>query len=256
MVETLSQLFLSTVKTYIKDCLLTAKVEGRYVPLSTDEVARRVKHLSLGLADLGLGPGDKLVIFSENRPEWTMTDFAVLCAGAVTVPIYTSLMPEQVKYIINDSDAKIVVCSNRDLWLKVEAVKHDLPSVRHFVLIDEQGPEGTLSLSEVMGRGTSVAAADPGLFEKRALAVKPDDVASIIYTSGTTGIPKGVMLSHGNFVSNSKALDAVTEFTDKDTILSFLPLSHVLERMTTFSFLYKGATIAYAESIEIGRAHV
>jgi len=250
MVETLSQLFLNTVKTYIKDSLLTSKAEGRYVPLSTVEVARRVKHLSLGLADLGLGPGDKLVIFSENRPEWTMTDFAVLCAGAVTVPIYTSLMPEQVKYIINDSDAKIVVCSNRDLWLKVEAVKRDLPSVHHFVLIDEQGPEGTLSLSEVMGRGTSVAAADPGLFEKRALAVKPADVASIIYTSGTTGIPKGVMLSHGNFVSNSKALDAVTEFTDKDTILSFLPLSHVLERMTTFSFLYKGATIAYAESIE------
>jgi long-chain acyl-CoA synthetase len=250
MVETLSQLFLSTVKTYLKDGLLTAKVEGRYVPLSTGEVARRVKHLSLGLADLGLGPGDKLVIFSENRPEWTMTDFAVLCAGAVTVPIYTSLMPEQVKYIINDSDAKIVVCSNRDLWLKVEAVKHALPSVHHFVLIDEQGPEGTLSLSEVMGRGTSVAAANPGLFEKRALAVKPDDVASIIYTSGTTGIPKGVVLSHGNFVSNARALDAVTEFTDKDTILSFLPLSHVLERMTTFSFLYKGATIAYAESIE------
>ncbi|MCX6571902.1 MAG: long-chain fatty acid--CoA ligase [Candidatus Aminicenantes bacterium] len=250
MVETLSQLFLSTVKTYVKDGLLTAKVEGRYVPLSTDEVARRVKHLSLGLADLGLGPGDKLVIFSENRPEWTMTDFAVLCAGAVTVPIYTSLMPEQVKYIINDSDAKIVVCSNRDLWLKVEAVKHSLPSVHHFVLIDEQGPEGTLSLSEVMGRGTSVATADPGLFEKRALAVKPDDAASIIYTSGTTGIPKGVVLSHGNFVTNAKALDAVTEFTDKDTILSFLPLSHVLERMTTFSFLYKGATIAYAESIE------
>ena len=250
MVETLSQLFLNTIKTYVKDDLMRVKVEGRYVPLSTDEVARRVKHLSLGLADLGLGPGDKLVIFSENRPEWTMTDFAVLCAGAVTVPIYTSLMPEQVKYIINDSDAKIVVCSNRDLWLKVEAVKHDLPSVHHFVLIDEQGPEGTLSLSEVMGRGTSVAAADPGLFEKRALAVKPDDVASIIYTSGTTGIPKGVVLSHGNFVSNSKALDAVTEFTDKDTILSFLPLSHVLERMTTFSFLYKGATIAYAQSIE------
>jgi len=250
MVETLSQLFLNTVKTYIKDSLLTAKVEGRYVPLSTDEVARRVKHLSLGLADLGLGTGDKLVILSENRPEWTMTDFAVLCAGAVTVPIYTSLMPEQIKYIINDSDAKIVVCSNRDLWLKVEAVKPDLPSVRHFVLIDEQGPKGTRSLSEVMGRGTSVAAADPGLFERRALAIKPDDLASIIYTSGTTGVPKGVMLSHGNFVSNSKALDAVTEFSDKDTILSFLPLSHVLERMTTFSFLYKGATIAYAESIE------
>jgi long-chain acyl-CoA synthetase len=250
MVETLSQLFLNTVKTYVKDDLLLVKVEGRYGPISTAEFEKRIEHLSLGLADLGLGVGDKLVIFSENRPEWTMTDFAVLCAGAVTVPIYTSLMPEQVKYIINDSDAKIVVCSNRDLWLKVDAVRHELPSVHHFVLIDEAPSQGVVSLSEVMGRGKTIAAAQPGLFEKRALAVKPGDLASIIYTSGTTGVPKGVMLSHANFVSNSKALDAVTEFSVKDTILSFLPLSHVLERMTTFSFLYKGATIAYAESIE------
>jgi long-chain acyl-CoA synthetase len=250
MVETLSQLFLNTTKTYVKDDLLLVKVEGRYGPISTAEFEKRIEHLSLGLADLGLGVGDKLVIFSENRPEWTMTDFAVLCAGAVTVPIYTSLMPEQVKYIINDSDAKIVVCSNRDLWLKVDAVRHELPSVHHFVLIDEAPSQGVVSLSEVMGRGKTIAASQPGLFEKRALAVKPGDLASIIYTSGTTGIPKGVMLSHSNFVSNSKALDAVTEFSVKDTILSFLPLSHVLERMTTFSFLYKGATIAYAESIE------
>jgi long-chain acyl-CoA synthetase len=250
MVETLSQLFLNTVKTYVKDDLLLVKVEGRYGPISTAEFEKRIEHLSLGLADLGLGVGDKLVIFSENRPEWTMTDFAALCAGAVTVPIYTSLMPEQVKYIINDSDAKIVVCSNRDLWLKVDAVRHELPSVHHFVLIDEAPSQGVVSLSEVMGRGKTIAASQPGLFEKRALAVKPGDLASIIYTSGTTGIPKGVMLSHSNFVSNSKALDAVTEFSVKDTVLSFLPLSHVLERMTTFSFLYKGATIAYAESIE------
>jgi long-chain acyl-CoA synthetase len=250
MVETLSQLFLNTVKTYVKGDMLAAKVEGRYVPISTEEFARRVRSLSLGLADLGLGVGDKLVIFSENRPEWTMTDFAVLCAGAVTVPIYTSLMSEQVKYIINDSDAKIVVCSNRNLWLKVEAVRAELRNVHHFVLIDEAGPQGVVSLSEVMGRGKVLAAANPGVFEQRALAVKPDDLASIIYTSGTTGVPKGVMLTHANFVSNSKALDAVTEFSVKDTILSFLPLSHVLERMTTFSFLYKGASIYYAESIE------
>ena len=250
MVETLSQLFLNTVKTYIKDDILAAKVDGRYVPISTEEFERRVRHLALGLADLGLGPGDKLVIFSENRPEWPITDFAVLCNGAVTVPIYTSLMPEQVKYIINDSDAKIVVCSSRNLWLKVEAVRHELPNVHHFILIDEAGPQGVVSLSEVMGRGKVIATSDPGRFEKRALAVKPGDLASIIYTSGTTGVPKGVMLTHGNFVSNAKALDAVTEFAAKDVILSFLPLSHVLERMTTFSFLYKGASIHYAESIE------
>jgi long-chain acyl-CoA synthetase len=243
-------MFLNTTKTYIKDDLLAAKKDGRYVPIPTDEFARRVRHLSLGLADLGLTPGEKLVIFSENRPEWTITDFAVLCAGGITVPIYTSLMPEQVKYIINDSDARIVVVSNRDLWLKVEAVRDDLRSVHHFVLIDEEGPQGMMSLSEIMARGKTIADKDPGLFDKRALAVKPDDLASIIYTSGTTGVPKGVMLTHGNFVSNSKALDAVTEFTSKDVILSFLPLSHVLERMTTFSFLYKGASIYYAESIE------
>jgi long-chain acyl-CoA synthetase len=250
LVETLCQLFLNTLRTYPKDDLMAAKVEGRYVPISTEEFGRRVRHLSLGLADLGLAPGEKLVIFSENRPEWTITVFAVLCAGAITVPIYTSLMPEQVKYIINDSDARIVVCSNRDLWLKVDAVRAELRSVHHFILIDEEGPQGIVSLSEVMGRGKTIADADPALFEKRALAVQPGDLASIIYTSGTTGIPKGVMLTHGNFVSNSKALDAVTEFSVKDTILSFLPLSHVLERMTTFSWIYKGASIYYAESIE------
>jgi long-chain acyl-CoA synthetase len=159
-------------------------------------------------------------------------------------------MPEQIKYIINDSDARIVVCSNRDLWLKVEAVRPDLRSVHHFILIDEEGPQGVVSLSEIMARGMTIAATNPGLFEKHALAVKPDDIASIIYTSGTTGIPKGVMLTHGNFVSNSKALDAVTEFSVKDVILSFLPLSHVLERMTTFSWIYKGASIYHAESLE------
>jgi len=250
MVETLSQLFLNTVKTYIKPDILAAKRDGHYVPIPTEEYARRVRHLSLGLADLGLGQGDKLVLLAENRPEWTITDMAVLCAGAVTVPIYTSLMPEQIKYMINDSDAKIVVCSNRNLWLKVEAVRGDLKAVKHFVLMDEEGPQGVMSLSEIMSRGKTVETSAPDLFEKRALAVKPDDLASIIYTSGTTGVPKGVMLTHANFVSNSKALDAVTEFAEKDVILSFLPLSHVLERMTTFSFLYKGASIYYAESIE------
>jgi long-chain acyl-CoA synthetase len=250
MTDTIPQMFLNTTKTYVKNDLLAAKKDGHYVPMPTEEFARRVRHLSLGLADMGLAPGEKLVIFSENRPEWTITDFAVLCAGGITVPIYTSLMPEQVKYIINDCDARIVVCSNRDLWLKVEAVRADLPSVHHFVLIDEEGPQGVMTLSEIMARGKTLADKDAGLFDQKAMAVKPDDLASIIYTSGTTGVPKGVMLSHANFVSNSKALDAVTEFSVKDVILSFLPLSHVLERMTTFSFLYKGASIYYAESIE------
>jgi long-chain acyl-CoA synthetase len=246
MVETLSQLFLHTCRTYRKDNLLMSKREGRYVPISTADFEARVRHLSAGLRELGLQAGDKVVIFSENRPEWVMTDFAVLCAGGITVPIYTSLMPEQVKYIINDSDATFVVCSNRDLWIKVEAVRRDLPKVRQFIMIDDEAPAGIMTLGEVAGRGKSAL----GTFDAVAAAIRPDDLASIIYTSGTTGTPKGVMLSHGTFVSNSKALDAVTEFVHTDTILSFLPLSHVLERMTTFSFLFKGASIAYAENID------
>jgi len=250
MVETLSQLFQNTCRAYRKDNLLASKREGRYVPTSTAEFEERVRNVSAGLVELGLRPGHKVVIFSENRPEWIMTDFAVLCAGGVSVPIYTSLMPEQVKYIVNDSDATIVVCSNRELWLKIEAVRRELPAVRHFIMIDEEAPKGVMTLGEVSGRGKVSAAASPGAFDAAAGAIRPDDLASIIYTSGTTGTPKGVMLSHGNFVSNSKALDAVTDFAHTDTILSFLPLSHVLERMTTFSFLYKGASIAYAESVD------
>jgi long-chain acyl-CoA synthetase len=249
-VETIGQLFINTIRSYPKDDLLKSKVDGAYVSLSSQAVWDRVKSLSLGFRALGLRPGEKLVILSENRPEWTMTDFAALAMGAITVPIYPTLMPEQIKYIINDSDARIVVCSNRDLWLKIEAVKKDLPAVAHYVMIDPEAVEGVWALTEVMDKGKSFAQGRPDDFETTAAAVKPDDLASIIYTSGTTGVPKGVMLTHANFVSNIKVLRSVIEFTDRDVILSFLPLSHVLERMCTFAFLYTGATIAYAESIE------
>ncbi|HOI44732.1 MAG TPA: long-chain fatty acid--CoA ligase, partial [Candidatus Aminicenantes bacterium] len=249
-VETLSQLFLNTVRSYPKENILMRKVEGRYAPISTREFDSRVRAFSLGLRKLGFAAGEKLVIFSENRPEWVMTDFAALSLGGITVPIYTSLMPEQLKYIIDQSDAAIVVCSNRELWQKIEAVRTELTKVRHFIMIDSEAPEGVLTMSEVMDKGRRSGEADPALFETLAVAVKPDDVASIIYTSGTTGVPKGVMLTHDNFLSNTRSLRAIIEFTDRDTILSFLPLSHVLERMTTFSFLYVGSSIGYAESVE------
>jgi len=249
-VTTLSRLLLNTCRVYPKPDLFLAKREGSYAPISTAEFETRTRELSLGFRELGLEAGDKVVILSENRPEWVMTDLAVLCAGGVTVPIYTSLLPEQIKYIVNDSEARIVVCSNRDLWLKIEAVRDDLRSVRHFVMIDEEEPAGLLTLGEVRGKGKRAAEADHGLFERMALAVRPSDLASIIYTSGTTGMPKGVMLSHANFVSNIKAVGLVVSFLESDTALSFLPLSHVLERTATFVFLYHGASVAYAESVE------
>jgi len=250
MITTLPELLLNTLKSYPKPEILLVKRGERYAPISTDEFGTTIRHLSLGLKDLGLAKGDKLIILSENRPEWTMTDFACLCLGGITVPVYTTLVPEQVKYIIGDSDAKFVVFSNEELWAKIEAVKKDLPQARHFISFAASAPSGCLTMAQIVARGAKLDQAQPGLFEQTARSVNPADEASIIYTSGTTGVPKGVILTHGNFVSNIKTAAELLEFTVKDTVLSFLPLSHILERMVTFAYIYKGCTIGYAESVD------
>jgi len=256
MVETISQLFLNTVKTFVKPDLLMSKVKGRYEPLSSQEVAADVRHLALGLAGLGCKAGDKVVLLAENGPWWIMADFAGLCLGAVTVPIYPTLVPEQIKFIIQDSDATVVLCSSPELWVKIAAIRDDLTKVRQFVVFFDAAPAGTLPLKEVLSLGRTADGRDPTFFEKSALAVKPRDLASLIYTSGTTGVPKGVMLSHANFLSNIKTLSDIVAFGHPDVVLSFLPLSHVLERMVTWSFLYKGCSIAYAESVETVAANL
>lgn len=250
MVETICQLFINTIKSYPKDDLMLFKAEGHYNPLSTEEFGKRVRNFALGLKTLGFNTGDKLIILSENRPEWTMTDVATLCLGGITVPIYTSLSPEQIKYIIINSDAKVVVCSNEELWKKIQIIKSDLPLVSHFITFLADAPEGVKAFDEVLELGKQKAQEEPELFEQMALTVKPSDVASIIYTSGTTGEPKGVMLTHSNFISNVTSVSDIIPITQKDTSLSFLPLSHSYERTVTFAMLYNGCTIGYVESME------
>lgn len=250
MIETISQLFLNTVKSYPKDDLMLYKKGGQYVPISTEEFANRIKFFSLGLKDLGQGAGDKLIILSENRPEWVISDIANLCLGGITVPIYTTLVPEQVKYIIDDSDAKVVICSNQELWEKAEAVKSQLTKVKHYITFLSEAPEGVLTFNQILEKGKRMNQENPELFEKMALEVKPGDLATIIYTSGTTGVPKGVMLTHDNFVSNVKACAPLLPFSDKDTGLSLLFLSHSFERMVTFTYLFKGVSIGYAEGFD------
>jgi long-chain acyl-CoA synthetase len=250
MVKTLCELLLNSEKAYSKDEFLLVKREGAYRPISMAEFVRKIRHFSLGLRDLGFGKGEKLIILSENRPEWTMADFAAICQGGITVPVYATLVAEQSRYIIDDSDATIVVASDAEQGAKVEAVRATLAKVKHFITFAPQAPAGWMTFDEVCGRGAKIDAADPGLFEKIALSAKPGDVASIIYTSGTTGVPKGVLLTHDNFVSNIRTVSTIIEFSAKDTVLSFLPLSHILERMVTFTYIYKGCTIGYAECVE------
>jgi len=250
MIDTLAKIFLNTEKNYQKEALMLVKKEGNYVPISTAEFSARVRNISSGLRALGLKKGDKLILLSENRPEWVMVDMATVCMGAVTVPIYTSLTPEQIKYIIKDSEASFVVCSNLEMWSKVEKIKNELPLVGKYILIENQVPAGVLNLKSVETEGQKLNQQNPEEFDRIALSIGPDDLATIIYTSGTTGVPKGAMLSHYNLVNNIQTLRSLVEFTNKDTALSFLPLSHVLERMCTFAWIYVGATIAYAESVD------
>jgi long-chain acyl-CoA synthetase len=250
MAGTLAQMLLDTLKNYPKPDFMLYKKEGRYVPLSTEEFGRGVRQFCLGLKDLGLTKGDKVILLSENRPEWAMCDLANLCLGAITVPVYCTLVPEQIRYIIDDSDARAVIVSNEEQWQKVEAVRSSLVKVRYFISLMEAAPSGVLTFSQVLARGERLDAQNPGLFESLAMAVKPDDEASLIYTSGTTGVPKGVILTHSNFLSNVTTCVPLLGIYPTDTVLSFLPLSHVFERMVTFAYIYVGCHIGYAESVE------
>ncbi|MHB8055716.1 MAG: AMP-dependent synthetase/ligase [Candidatus Aminicenantales bacterium] len=249
--KTLPEIFLNAIRSYPKPDFMKVKRNDAYTDISMDEFGSAVRRLALGLHEIGHGPGAKLVILSENRPEWTITDFANLCLGGITVPIYTTLTGEQVKYIIDDCDAEIVAVSTLFQYQKLAAILADLPKVKHVVIFQPTAPApGVLTLADLQERGRGVEAARPELFEEIVRGVQPDDEASIIYTSGTTGVPKGVVLTHANFVGNIVSVAKIIEFSASDTTLSFLPLSHVLERMVSFTYIYKGCSIAYAENVE------
>jgi long-chain acyl-CoA synthetase len=250
MVTTLCELLLNSAQSYPKDEFLFVKKEGAYRPISMSDFFRTIRRFSLGLRDLGFGRGEKMIILSENRPEWTMADFAAICQGGITVPVYATLVAEQARYIIDDSDATVIVASDAEQGAKVEAVRATLSKVKQFITLAPQAPSGWTTFAEVCARGAKLDGADPGLFERLAREAKPDDIASIIYTSGTTGFPKGVLLTHDNFITNIVTVSTIIEFSAKDTVLSFLPLSHVLERMVTFTYIYKGCSIGYAECID------
>jgi long-chain acyl-CoA synthetase len=225
---------------------------GQWVNISAAEFVERVKDVALGLAALGIRPGDRIALLSENRPEWSISDLAILSLGAINVPIYTTQAVDQIEYILADSGARAMFVSNRKLF------RHARPALNsrhleHLIFFDSDVAEDidrSIALEELENTGHTHAQQRPEAFDAYLHAVRPDDLATIIYTSGTTGEPKGVMLTHNNFISNVLSISKGLPIGNTDTALSVLPLSHIFERAGFYVFCYHGVSVYYAASFD------
>lgn len=247
--QTLVDIF-RNLSRFQKPDLLLVKKHGAWRPISTREFMDRVQAVSSALGGLGVKSGDRVALLSENCPEWAIVDFACQCFGAVLVPIFPTMVAEQTQYLLKDSGSVVAFCSTAEQAVKVLDARGSCPALKHVILFDEAAVKGTRPFDEVLAEGRKAYAADPAAFERRADARKPDDLATLIYTSGTTGEPKGAMLLQSNFVSNVLACAELLPLPPTTVALSFLPLSHVLERMAEYLYYHFGATIAYAESVD------
>ena len=240
--------------------LLVAQVRnGAVEGQSTRDWFDRVRDVALGLATFGVGRGDRVAIVSESRPEWLVADLAILSLGAVTVPVYSTLTAAQACYIVNDSGARLAFVSTGEQLDKLQRVRHELPALEAIAVFEPvaQASPSIVTLDEVARRGHARMLGGWGVareFRDQAKTVRPADLATIIYTSGTTGEPKGVMLSHGNLISNLAAGHGVVPVNEDDISLSYLPLSHSFERLVSYVYLAHGVTIVFAETMDtIGR---
>jgi len=252
---TLTQLFYDAVERHgHKPKAVACKpAGGAWRSLTHQELAQRVQRAGLALKRLGVRRGDRVAILSENRPGWLVADFACLAVGASDVPLYPTLPARQLDYILKDSGAVAIFVSTAPQLAKIAELRGELPALKHVITMDPdaRGP-GVIGLAELYAMGAEAEAAGEGAnFKAEALSAKPDDAATIIYTSGTTGDPKGVVLSHDNIFSNVMAVLEVFRIGPTDSTLSFLPLSHIFERMAGhYTMFYAGATIHYAESVD------
>jgi len=249
-VNNIPELFFNTCERFNKKNAVMFKKDGEYVSVSHDFFKQRVIHFGRGLLALGLEPNDKIGLLSETRFEWIISDMATLCAGGVVVPLYPSLPPDDVSYILEDSDAKGVIVSNLEQLEKIEQIRPKLPQLKFVICMDPEGdleaPFHSMADIETLGHQTD----NESELRERWSNKTRDDLLTIIYTSGTTGRPKGVMLTHGNLLSNVEGALEVAPVGDDDICLSHLPLSHVFERMAGYYLMVAGGvTIAYAEDI-------
>ncbi len=250
--QTIIDLFEEAVTRKSRPDALLVKREDGFQPLSSEEVRSQVQGVVAGLMTLGVEPGDRIALLSENRPEWLVSDIAILSAGAIDVPVYPTLPSNQIEGLLNDAGVKIIILSTTEQLEKIKELQSKVPSLQTIVVMDLEEPESDSlrSFNSLQDQGRQAWQRDPAGYLKVRQGIGPQDVATIIYTSGTTGPPKGVMLSHANIVANVLELCGVLDFDHKDRVLSLLPLSHIFERVAHYLMFYCGVSIAYAESIE------
>lgn len=251
MSDTLHSYFIKCVRHYGARTALMVKTEGVYREISFRQFGDRVRHFALGLSTLNVQRGDRVAILSENRPEWAVSDLAILSEGAITVPVYQTNSPKEVGYILNNAEVKVVIVSTGEQLEKIQSVRSDVPSLERVIMMDPVDGADVDSFAALLQVGRERSEAEPDQYEEHVRRSGAADVATIIYTSGTTGVPKGVMLTHENILFNVQAAEKVVPVTEEDRCLSFLPLSHVFERTVgQFFMIFHGITIAYAESVE------
>jgi len=234
--------------------MFAAKEGGIWKKYSTAEVNDTVNQLAAGLLHLGVSPNDmsvegrdKVAIISKNRPEWLMIDLAAQKIGAVLAPIYPTISVNELQFILNDSQAKVIFVNDEELFLKVKSIKDTVPSLQHIFTLEHV--PNAIYWKDCLQPAT---AEKLNAIKELSSKISPSDLATIIYTSGTTGTPKGVMLSHHNVMSNVTDSNCVFEEigVEGKRALSFLPLNHVFERMISYIYMYNSVSVYYAESME------
>jgi long-chain acyl-CoA synthetase len=253
-VGTLVDLFFDSVAKYSGTPAQMFDDAGTWRSITHAEMYDRVRAITAALRTHGVKRGDNVGLLAENRPEWAQVDYAVMCAGAHTVPLYPTLPTDQIAFIVKDAATRIIFTSSAAQVAKLVEVRAEVPALDMIVVMDDV-PAAELGAVVVTLRSFIEAgradAPDEAAFRAEAGRAKPEDVATMIYTSGTTGVPKGVMLSHNNLYSNVQAgLRTAVEVGPGDIALSFLPLSHVFQRMVDYAMFSGGATLAYVDSFD------
>ena len=252
-VSSVPALCLNAALKHAKPDALNHKKGDEWVNIPAETFVERVRNVALGLAGLGIKPGDRIALLSENRPEWSIADLAILSLGAINVPIYTTQAVDQIRYILTDSGTRAIFVSNKKLFKHAEEALSGLDFLEKIIFFDQAGTEAierstTLDWLEKNGAERSIN--KPAAFGAYLKAIRPDDLATIIYTSGTTGEPKGVMLTHSNFVSNVQTISGGLPISSADIALSVLPLSHIFERTGFYIFCYSGVSVYYTASFD------